>query len=392
MPSLILTLNAGSSSVKFALFTCGPEPDLVASGKVEQLGHDAQLLARWANEQVIDDCRMTLHSGQFHAVAFDAVFDLIRRCLPDAHIVAVGHRVVHGGIDYTHPTLIDAQVLADLENLTPFAPLHEPHNIRGIRAAGMSYKAVPQIACFDTSFHRQHPFVNDVFALPRRYYEQGVRRYGFHGLSYEYIANALAQTLPEVSSGSVIVAHLGNGASMCGLKGGQSIASTMGFSALDGLPMGTRCGEIDPGVILYMLDNEGLSSGQISNILYKESGLLGISGLSNDMRTLISSNSPAARQAVDYFVYRVRCELGGLAVALGGLDALVFTGGIGEHQALVRERICAQLEWLGVIIDGSLNVKHAFDISAETSPVRVLVIPTNEELVIARAVAKHLSG
>ena len=399
MSALILTLNAGSSSIKFALFERYDhpvEPELRLSGQVQSLDSSTRLSAQWALEQTdrpqkVEET-LELADQSFHACGFEAVFRLIDRYLPDAPITAVGHRLVHGGVHYAQPVLIDDQVLRVLDSLTPFAPLHEPHNIKGIRAALNAYPEAPQVACFDTAFHRQHSYVNDVFALPRRYYEQGVRRYGFHGLSYEYIASELAEVMPDIATGRVVVAHLGNGASMCGMIDGESVSSTMGFSALDGLPMGTRCGEIDPGVILYMLDHEGLSSERISDILYKESGLLGISGLSNDMRTLTDSNSEEARQAVDYFVFRIRHELGGLAFALGGLDALVFTGGIGENSALVRERVCSQLDWFGVEIDPSLNADHAFEISTPDSPVRVLVMPTNEELVIARAVGGMLSS
>lgn len=386
MTERILTLNAGSSSVKFALYRHATEPELIASGQVQNLSDQAGVSATLADGQTLVDQRLALDDQPFHRFAFNTIFELIRQHLPQAELVAVGHRVVHGGLEYAAPTVIDEKVLSDLDSLTPFAPLHEPHNIEGIHAALTAFPSALQVACFDTAFHRQQSYVNDVFAVPRRYYDQGVRRYGFHGLSYDYIATELARQLPDVAAGRVVVAHLGSGASMCGMVDGVSVSTTMGFSALDGLPMGTRCGEIDPGVILYMLDHEGLSAAEISDLLYKESGLLGISGLSSDMRTLESSDSLAAKQAIDYFVYRVRRELGGLAVSLDGLDALIFTGGIGEHSARVRERICANLGWFGIHMDTAQNDDHAFEISSPQSKVRVLVIPTNEERVIARAV------
>ncbi|WP_439135318.1 acetate/propionate family kinase [Pseudomaricurvus sp.] len=388
MSERILTLNAGSSSVKFALYSHATEPALIASGQVQKLNDQAGVSATLADGQSLVDQRLALDTQPFHQCAFNTIFEQIGQHLPEAEVVAVGHRVVHGGLEYAAPTVIDEKVLSDLDSLTPFAPLHEPHNIEGIHAALAAFPGTLQVACFDTAFHRQQSYVNDVFAVPRRYYEQGVRRYGFHGLSYDYIASELARQLPDVAGGRVVVAHLGSGASMCGMRKGVSVSTTMGFSALDGLPMGTRCGEIDPGVILYMLDHEGLSAAEISDLLYKESGLLGISGISSDMRTLESSDSLEAKQAIDYFVYRVRRELGGLTVSLDGLDALVFTGGIGEHSAGIREKICAGLDWFDLMIDSEKNARNAFDISATNSQVKVLVIPTNEELVIARAVTE----
>ena len=307
--------------------------------------------------------------------------------VPDSSVTAVGHRVVHGGPDFAAPAVVDGAVVAALDALVPFAPLHQPHNLAGIRAAMAEFPHAVQVACFDTAFHRTQPFVNDTFALPRRFYDKGIRRYGFHGLSYDYIAGELAARAPQLHAGRVVVAHLGNGASMCAMQGGRSIASTMGFTALDGLPMGTRSGQLDPGVVLYLLEQEGMGASAISDLLYKESGLLGLSGLSNDMRTLEASDRPEAGQAIAYFVARIRRELGGLAAALGGLDALIFTAGIGENARGIRERVCDGMDWLGIALDPARNACNAPVISGDASRVQVMVIPTNEERVIARAAA-----
>ena len=280
---------------------------------------------------------------------------------------------------------VDGALLAELDGLAPFAPLHQPHNLAGIRAAMAAFPGVPQVACFDTAFHRNHPWVNDAFALPRALYDEGVRRYGFHGLSYDFIAGELARIAPQLAAGRVVVAHLGNGASMCAIQDGRSVASTMGFSALDGLPMGTRCGQLDPGVLLYLMDQKGMSAGQISDLLYRRSGLLGLSGLSNDMRTLEAADTPEAAQAIDFFVFRCQREVGAMAAALGGIDALVFCGGIGENSRLIRARICERLGWMGIEIDHTRNAANARVISAELARTTVLVLPTDEELVIARA-------
>ena len=283
--------------------------------------------------------------------------------------------------------VVDDAVLAKLDRLSPFAPLHQPHNLAGIRAAQAAFVDAVQIACFDTAFHRNHPFVNDTFALPMRYYEKGVRRYGFNGLSYDYIAGHMADAFPDLHDGRVVVAHLGNGASMCGMRAGQSVCSTMGFSALDGLPMGTRSGQLDPGVLLYLMEQEQMSASEISDLLYKQSGLLGLSGLSNDMRRLEASGTDAAERAIAYFTFRIRHELGALAAVLGGLDAVVFTGGIGENSCRVRAEVCNGFGWMGLTFDDAANAEDATEISTAGSVVKALVIPTNEELVIARAAA-----
>ena len=298
--------------------------------------------------------------------------------------MAVGHRVVHGGPDYDRPVLIDHGVVARLERFVALAPLHQPHNLAPIRSLLANFPALPQVACFDTAFHRTHDAVADYYAIPHQLHAEGVRRYGFHGLSYEYVAKTLPQVAPEIAKGRVIVAHLGSGASMCALKGGRSIESTMGFTALDGLPMGTRPGQIDPGVVLYLISEKGMSASNAQNFLYRDCGLKGLSGISNDMRELEASEDPKAKLAVDYFVYRIGLNAGMLAAALQGLDAFVFTAGIGENSVRIRARIAEQLGWLGVTLDEAENSRHARLISRSDSRIPVYVIPTDEELMIAQ--------
>ncbi|MBV7378021.1 acetate/propionate family kinase [Maritimibacter dapengensis] len=380
----VLTLNAGSSSLKSGLFLTGDEPNLVAEGHVDRIGSGARLRLSGPDGETLVE--RVLGAGD-HESALKAALAGFDAHFPDSEITAVGHRVVHGGMDFAEPVELSDAILARLEAFVPFAPLHQPHNLAGIAAARNAFPDARQIACFDTAFHRNHPFVNDVFALPRAYYDKGIRRYGFHGLSYDYISSALARTNPALHAGRVIVAHLGNGASMCAMRAGKSVASSMGFSALDGLPMGTRSGQLDPGVLLYLLESEGLSAQEISDLLYRKSGLLGLSGLSSDMRTLLASDSERAREAIDYFCFRIRRELGGLAAALEGLDALVFTGGIGENAAPIRAQVCRGLGWLGIELDEDRNDSGETVISANRSSTRVLVIPTDEERVIARATA-----
>jgi acetate kinase len=294
-------------------------------------------------------------------------------------------------VEHAAPVLISDDVFDTLKALEPLAPLHQPHNLAGIAASREAFPEAVQTACFDTAFHRNHPWVNDTFALPRPLYDEGVRRYGFHGLSYEYICRYLQQTSPETYSGKVVVAHLGNGASMCAIRNGQSIGSTMGFTALDGLPMGTRCGQLDPGVVLYLLATKGMSADEVSDLLYKNSGLKGLSGISQDMRTLTESTDPKAAEAIDYFVFRIRRELGAMAAVLGGLDTVVFTGGIGENSALIRQKVCDDQDWLGLAIDETKNRTRTEDISGVESRIKVLVIPTNEEETIRRHTAELLS-
>jgi acetate kinase len=320
----------------------------------------------------------------FHAEALHRILDWRRDTYPDAQVIAAGHRVVHGGVRYAAPVVVTAEVMRYLQSLIPLAPLHEPHNIAGILAAQEAWPDVPQVACFDTAFHRAHPFVNDVFALPRHYYDEGVRRYGFHGLSYEYVTHRLQQIAPHHAAGRVVVAHLGNGASMCAIRDGHSIASSMGFTALDGLPMGTRCGQLDPGVVLYLMQEKRMNAAEIADLLYRESGLKGLSGVSHDMRELEASDKPEAQEAIEYFVFRIRRELGGLAAVLKGIDAIVFCGGIGEHAWRVRERVLEGMEWIGVELDRTANRASAPIISSERSRARVFVIPTDEEAMIAR--------
>ncbi|MEO1456924.1 MAG: acetate/propionate family kinase, partial [Pseudomonadota bacterium] len=359
---------------------------------VERIGGEPHLKARRASGEAIVDRDLGRAEAADHAAALTTVLATLAEAYPGAEIAVVGHRVVHGGTLYDAPVAVDEGVLGELSRFEPFAPLHQPHNLAGIRAARAAFPAALQIACFDTSFHRSHPWVNDVFALPRSYYDKGVRRYGFHGLSYDYVSGRLAEIAPHLHAGRVVVAHLGNGASMCGMLGGRSVGSTMGFSALDGLPMGTRSGQLDPGVLLYLMEQEGMGAAEISDLLYRRSGLLGLSGLSNDMRTLEAAGTPEASQAIDYFVFRIRRELGGLAAVLGGLDALVFCGGIGENSRLVRARVCEGMGWLGIELDHARNGANDTVISSDLSRARVMVVPTDEEIVIARAAAGLLAG
>lgn len=385
---VVLTLNAGSSSLKVAVYGAAGDGPII-TGQADRIGPQGTLSLKHADGQLLPVPPGDLAS---HDGALSVAIAAIRAARPDLRLAAVGHRVVHGGADYTAPVVVTPQVMADLERLTPFAPLHQPHNLAGIRTALAAFPDAPQVACFDTAFHRGHPFVNDTFAIPFRYYEKGVRRYGFHGLSYDYVTRELARIAPHLMAGRVVIAHLGNGASVCAIHGGRSVASSMGFSALDGLPMGTRCGQIDPGVLLYMLDQEHLDTGQIRQILYNESGLLGLSGgLSNDMRTLETADTPDAHRAIDYFVFRVQRELGAMAAVMGGIDALVFCGGIGENSRTVRRRVCERLGWMGIEIDHGRNAQNATILSSEFARTTVMIVPTQEDLVIARA-ARVVAG
>ncbi len=384
MKQAILTINAGSSSIKFALFPLAKpiSPEAEVSGQIDGIGTAAtKMVAKDRNGTKIAD--QPIAGDQVsHDQAFDALLKWFQATQTGWQIVAVGHRVVHGGDRYSQPTVIDATVLAHLTGFIPLAPLHEPHNVAGIRALQALMPDVPQVACFDTAFHRSQPDVAQVFGLPRALTAEGIKRYGFHGLSYEFIARAL----PEHShraSGRVVVAHLGNGASMAAMVNRKCVATTLGFSTIDGLLMGTRCGNLDPGVVLHLMETKGYTVKDMTRILYKESGLLGVSGISQDMRTLLASEAPEAREAVDLFCYRIVRELGSLVAAAGGIDALVFTGGIGEHAAEVRRRVCLQLGWLGLHLDAEANARHANMISAGQSQVDVLVIPTNEEWMMA---------
>ncbi len=389
----VVTLNAGSSSIKFALYVAEDgEASPLALGLAEMTGEERRIRVRDnSGATLYDDVWSQTDGAAFHEEALRRILSWQDEAFPSANIDAVGHRVVHGGVHYDAPVIITGEVIDRLEKLVPLAPLHEPHNIAGIKAAREAWPESIQVACFDTAFHRSHPFVNDVFALPRQYYAEGVRRYGFHGLSYEYVSTKLREVSPSHAEGRVVVAHLGNGASMCAIRNGRSVASSMGFTALDGLPMGTRCGQLDPGVVLYLMQEKKLGAEEISNLLYKESGLKGLSGISHDMRELEASNAAEAREAIDYFVFRIRRELGGLAAVLQGIDAIVFCGGIGENAWRVRERVLEGMEWLGVELDRQANEQRKEVISSAKSSVRVFVIPTNEEQIIARH-ALQLAG
>ncbi len=386
----ILILNSGSSSIKFALYDGDNEQlPLLGRGRIEGIGGATRLRAFDKQGQPLVD--RPLSDTLDHAQAMVELVAWGREREAASDIAAVGHRVVHGGTRFDGPVRVDAEVLTELQALSPLAPLHQPANLAGIRTLRALEPALPQIACFDTAFHRTLPELAQRFALPRKYHDAGIRRYGFHGLSYEYIAGALSELAsPDIAGGRVIVAHLGNGASMCALKAGHSVDTTMGFTALDGLPMGTRCGSLDPGVVLYLQDELGMDTENVANLLYYRCGLSGVSGISNDMRELLASTQPSAREAVDLFVYRINRELGALVATLGGLDALVFTGGIGEHAAPVRAQVCESAAWTGVRLDAAANDCHASRISTMDSAVSAWVIPTDEELMIARQTSRLL--
>lgn len=390
MADHILTINAGSSSLKFALFSVDAL-DCTAIGMIDGLGtHPHFILREGAGDKLLSYPLEGERQIGDHNGALGLILRTINERFPQARIAGVGHRIVHGGMAHSSPTVVTEPILDELTALIPLAPLHQPHNLSGIRAARAAFPDVPQIACFDTAFHRAHPFVNDAFALPRSFYDEGVRRYGFHGLSYEYVTDKLAEIAPFHAKGRVIICHLGSGASMCAIRNGASVASTMGFSALDGLPMGTRPGQIDPGVLLYLMDQKGMDARAISDLLYTSCGLKGLSGISNDMRDLEASDHPHAKQAIDYFIFRVRREIGAMAAVLGGLDAIVFCGGIGENSRLIRECALEAMEWIGVELDLDRNRHNAEVISSERSRVRAFVIRTNEELMIARHTAWQL--
>jgi acetate kinase len=381
----ILVVNAGSSSVKFQIFAIEGDGRLrrQIKGQMDGIGSRPRLRATGASDRPMADRAYPIESvpdvPSALAVAGGWLRDEMR-----IDPIAVGHRVVHGGPDYDRPVLIDHGVVARLERLVPLAPLHQPHNLAPIRSILSNFSTLPQVACFDTAFHRTHGPLADHYAIPHQLHAEGVRRYGFHGLSYEYVAKALVQVAPEIAKGRVIVAHLGSGASMCALNDGRSVESTMGFTALDGLPMGTRPGQIDPGVILYLMAEKGMSATNVQNFLYRECGLKGLSGISNDMRELQGSEDPHAILAVEYFVYRIALNAGMLAAALQGVDAFVFTAGIGENAAQLRARIMGRLAWLGVTLDPDENLRHAQRISRSDSNIPVYVIPTDEELMIAQ--------
>jgi acetate kinase len=382
----ILVINAGSSSIKFSAFAIiGDRLEPLAAGQVEGIGTAPRFVARNGGGTLIKESSwQPVVAGQGHANAFAVISGWLRAYLAGQDLLAVGHRVVHGGPSLSAPLLIDNTVMETLEAIVPLMPLHLPHNLTAIRAIATTQPELPQVACFDTAFHRHHPQVADRYGLPWQLYEQGLRRYGFHGISYEYIVKRMAQAAPEIAKGRVVIAHLGSGASLCAVKNGRSIDTTMGFSALDGLLMGTRCGALDPGVLLYLLRERGMTADRIETLLYQESGLLGISGISNDLRDLIDNPEPRAQQAIDYFVYRVGQGLGAMTAALGGLDALVFTAGIGEHSDEIRRRICSDAAWLGIDLSAAANARNDDRISPVGHSPSVWVIATDEEWMIAR--------
>ena len=384
MDDYALVLNAGSSSLKFCVFHRPQQQWRLASrGQIEGIGTRARLRAKDGEGQTMID-QPAVEATPDGRAALDYLAKWLRYTYGPAKLLGVGHRVVHGGARYRAPVIVTPEVLAELHRLVPLAPLHQPYNLAAIEAVRERLRGVPQVACFDTSFHRGQPAVAEIIPLPGSIRTAGVQRYGFHGLSYEYIASVLPRQAPEIARGRVIVAHLGSGASLCAMRNGKSVDSTLGFTALDGLCMGTRPGAIDPGAILYMFQSLSLSVKEVESILYSKSGLLGISEISNDMRDLLRSNEPAARLAVDYFVYRAAKEIGALAAVLHGIDGLVFTAGIGENSAEVREQICRASAWLGIELDRDANKGGGPRISAPDSEVSVWVIPTNEELMIAR--------
>lgn len=392
MGDYLLVLNAGSSSLKFCIYEPGDDAELnmTVGGQIEGIGTSPLLKAKNGEGKSIANQTLdsTIKDG-YAAIEFLAHW--LRSQFPNASLLGVGHRVVHGGRKYFQPTLINQQVLDDLKELIPLAPLHQPYNLAAIEALLKSRPELPQIACFDTGFHRTHEEVIDLVPLPSNIRDKGVQRYGFHGISYEYISSTLPKLAPEIAHGKIIVAHLGSGASLCAMKNGKSVDSTLGFTALDGLCMGTRPGALDPGIVLYLFQSLKLSAKEVETILYKNSGLLGISNISNDMRALLESSEPDAKLAIDYFIYRVTKEIGALTAVLGGLEALVFTAGIGENSLLIRKRICEASSWLGIEIDDAANNTKELCISKKNSKVSVWVVPTNEELMIGKHVIAFIN-
>ena len=388
MADVILVLNAGSSSLKFSVFDVANDQRPLLKGQIEGIGTAPRFVAKDAQGTEVGAKAWGKGGELDHAGAVAHLIEFLQGQRGDHRLVAIGHRVVHGGLKFTQAVRVSPEVVAELATLSPLAPLHQPHNLKPIEVVAKLRPDLPQVACFDTAFHRSQPEVAQAFALPPSITDRGVRRYGFHGLSYEYIASVLAQFDAKAASGRTVVAHLGNGSSMCAMVGGRSVASTMGFTAVDGLPMGTRCGNLDPGVILYLIDELGMDARAIEDLVYKQSGLLGVSGISSDMRILLDSDAERARFAVDLFTYRGGRELGSLAAAAGGIDALVFTAGIGEHASSIRERICRDAAWLGVELDPVANQAGGPRISTAGSRVSAWVIPTNEEVMIARHTAR----
>ncbi|PWU13619.1 MAG: acetate kinase [Verrucomicrobia bacterium] len=385
MTDAILVINAGSSSIKFSVFAAkNGELTQAFRGQVEGLFTSPHFIAKDAAGSVMGEKSWGDGVKLGHEGAIEYLRVFLRENRGDLRLAGMGHRIVHGGLRFFEPVRIDAEVVADLEKLVPLAPLHQPNNLAAIRLVLEKMPDVPQVGCFDTGFHHTNPQLAQLFAIPKELTDAGVRRYGFHGLSYEYIASVLPEKAPQAAKGKTVVLHLGSGSSMCALAGGQSIATTMGFSALDGLAMGTRCGALDPGVILFLLDQRKMELRSLEKLLYSQSGLLGVSGISSDVRILLESKDPRAKLALDLFVYRIGRELGSLAAALGGLDAMIFTAGVGENAVKIREAVCRNAEWLGVDIDPAANARGGPRITKSRSRVAAWVLPTNEELMIAR--------
>ncbi|NYZ12402.1 acetate/propionate family kinase [Azospirillum sp. RWY-5-1] len=381
----ILVINAGSSSLKFSVFREAVSGDVVVAvnGQISGIGTEPRFEAKDTAKRLLADRSWAASEQADRKTLLRFLLDWIEEHLDGARLIAAGHRVVHGGVRFSHPVLLTDAVMEELDGLVPLAPLHQPHNLAAIRALAEAHPELPQVACFDTAFHRGQPWQSGAFAIPRELTEEGIRRYGFHGLSYEFIARRLPEIAPALGDARVVVAHLGSGASMCAMHGGRSVDSTMGFTALDGLPMGTRCGTIDPGVLIYLMRNKGMSADAIEKLLYNRSGLLGVSGVSNDMRVLLESGDAHAEEAVELFCFRIARETGALAASMGGIDAFVFTAGIGERSAPIRERVGARLGWLGIDIDPAANAANETTISSPASRIPVHVIPTDEERMIA---------
>jgi acetate kinase len=382
MPGYVATLNAGSSSIKFSIFALGDMSRPRFKGQLEKIGVAPALKVLDEEDNLVNE-KTWPAEGFDHQAAASTVVAVARELVQGSPVLGIGHRVVHGGEAYAAPVRIDDQVLEALARLAPLAPLHQPHNLAPIRTIAKAAPHIPQVACFDTAFHRAQPQLAQAFALPRALTQTGVRRYGFHGLSYEYVSRSLKEIAPDLAAGRVIIAHLGNGASLCAVDAGRSVASTMGFTAVDGLMMGTRCGSVDPGVLLYLMDEHKMDARALEDLIYKRSGLLGVSGVSSDMRELRASDEASAKEAISLFTYRIVREIGSLAAALGGVDGLIFSGGIGENDAEVRKDVGAGCAWLGVRLDEAWNAGGAGRISADASAVSVWVVPTDEEKMIA---------
>ncbi len=385
MSDIIPVLNGGSSSLKFSIFEIVDEQSLALriTGQIEGLGRSPRFVAKNEKGDLLEERHWENACGIDHDFLFGFLVGWATGQVSNSTVRGLGHRVVHGGLAYDAPVVVDDDVVETLEKLCPLAPLHLPYNLNYIKTARSLNPQTPQVACFDTAFHRDHPKMADLYALPRSYYDEGIRRYGFHGLSYEYMARTLPEVAPEIANGRVIVGHFGSGVSLCALENGRSIDSTMGFSALDGLTMGTRSGALDPGVVLHLIRDKNMTADDVEKLLYGKCGLLGLSGISNDMRDLEASSDPNAREAVDFFVYRASQGLGAMAAAMGGVDGIVFTAGIGENSPTVRARICHAARWMGVELDEAANEAGGPRISTADSPVSAWVIPTDEEKMMA---------